>query len=161
MSETIFNFSQIPTPNGVLACVHQVLGVSAVMVTLPEETLQRTILYSGPPQPRRFLESLPIRYSICRHVTGMDFELIAEDAYSHPLLKNHPAVLELGVAAYLGVPIKRADGSSGSGFVLCAIDSHQRRWSQDVIDLMHSAARRLFDLRNSFFPENPTKSPNP
>ena len=146
------SLSQIRTLDGVVSHVHRALGVSVVLITQPLETIQRVIASAGQPLPEGFRESFPIVYSICRHVTEMNFELVIDDAFSHPLLHDHPAVAKLGVAAYLGVPIKRADSSGeGSGYVLCALHNHQRKWSPEEIELMHKAARRLTELGDALF----------
>lgn len=64
---------------------------------------------------------------------------MVEDARQHPLLNANPAIEDLGVIAYLGIPLTTTQGQTlGS---LCVIDSKPRQWtSRDVVILEDLAA---------------------
>jgi two-component sensor histidine kinase len=65
--------------------------------------------------------------------------LIIEDARDHPLVCDNAAIADLGVIAYVGVPLIAPDGEVLGSF--CAIDSRTRSWTtQDVADLTDLAA---------------------
>ena len=142
--------SEIATPNGIADHVQKTLQISMVLVTQPLEQIERVLASAGQPLPEEFRQSFPIEYSICRYISDMDFALIVDDVFSHPLLHNHPAVSELGVAAYLGVPVERAGGGDHN-FVLCALNNHQHRWTPEDIDLMQRAATRLSEMDEALF----------
>lgn len=71
--------------------------------------------------------STPLSYSLCRHVVESGAVLRIVDARVHPLVSDNPAVEELGVVGYLGVPLTTSDGHClGS---LCAITPAPREWT--------------------------------
>jgi GAF domain-containing protein len=64
--------------------------------------------------------------------------MVIEDAREHPLFKDNPAVQDLGVIAYLGIPLATADGYVlGS---LCVIDSQPRNWTERDIRVVQDLA---------------------
>ena len=68
-----------------------------------------------------------LSHSFCQHVATTGQPLVVEDARQHGLVKDNLAIPDIGVIAYLGVPLI-ADGEYiGS---LCAIDGKPREWSQ-------------------------------
>ena len=58
--------------------------------------------------------------------------LVVTDAENHELVKANLAVSELGVQAYLGVPIVLPDGNVIGSF--CAIDDSPRTWTEDDLE---------------------------
>lgn len=77
--------------------------------------------------------------SVCQHAVISGEPLIVEDARSHPLLKDHPAVTDGTVVAYAGVPlIDNADHAIGT---LCVWDTSPRQWSQGHILVLRDLAR--------------------
>ncbi len=63
------------------------------------------------------------------------------DARSHELVKDNLAVCDLGVIAYLGVPLTTPQGQTlGS---LCAIDGQPRVWTAEDRTILESIARSL------------------
>ena len=56
------------------------------------------------------------------------------DAREHPLVRDNPAIEDLGVVAYAGAPIITRDGHAlGS---LCVIDHSPRHWTRDQVDML-------------------------
>ena len=90
---------------------------------------------------------IDLDHSICWQVAQMGVPLIVEDAYSHPLLMNHPAVTELGIAAYLGLPVPQ--GTDGALLVLCAAEKHRRYWSRTDIATLRDAAAQVREILNT------------
>ncbi|MGF1476255.1 MAG: diguanylate cyclase domain-containing protein [Geminicoccaceae bacterium] len=77
---------------------------------------------------------MPISHSSCQHVVSDERVLQVDDARIHPLVRQNPAVEELGVVGYLGVPVRRSDGRVLGA--ICAISPSARRWSAtDMRDL--------------------------
>lgn len=67
--------------------------------------------------------------------------LVIEDARIHPLVRDNGAVSDLGVVAYVGVPIILSDEHAlGS---LCAIDTTPRVWTADEIASLQDLAVML------------------
>lgn len=82
--------------------------------------------------------------TFCHYAIASPGPLVIEDTRSHPVYSLVPTVESLGVAAYLGVPI-RVDGRAiGS---LCAIDFAPRRWTRvnvaAMIELAASVEREI------------------
>lgn len=88
----------------------------------------------------------PIERSVCRHAVMTGEPLIVDDARIHPLLKDHPAVVDGALVAYAGIPlIDNHDHAIGT---LCVWDSAPRQWSQGHVfvltDLAGLVRERLF-----------------
>ncbi len=69
----------------------------------------------------------PLTHSFCRFVVESDDVLSIQDASRDPLLCNHPGYVENGVVAYLGAPIRVADGLPVGS--LCVTGTSARIWT--------------------------------
>lgn len=83
----------------------------------------------------------PLSHSFCQYVVTQDVPLGVADARDHPLLRHNLAVDELGVVAYLGVPVRGADGHPLGSF--CAIDSEPREWTEDQMEALREISAFL------------------
>lgn len=92
----------------------------------------------GLPDELADLREIPISHSLCRHVVASGEALIVEDARDHPLVMNHPAVKDMNVVAYLGIPLTTEDGWHLGSF--CVIDTETHHWSTEDIDTMKTFA---------------------
>lgn len=92
----------------------------------------------------------PLTHSFCQYVVTSGKALIVEDASKHPYLNENQAYGELGVVAYLGVPLQTATGEQiGS---MCAIDTSPVQWTPDQVDTLEdlaSAAMAEIELRST------------
>jgi signal transduction histidine kinase len=69
----------------------------------------------------------PLSHSFCQHVVHTGMPLRVQDARRHPLVRDNPAVRDLEVVGYLGVPLVAPGGAViGS---LCATDSKPHVWT--------------------------------
>jgi len=82
----------------------------------------------------------PLSKSFCQHAVSAGRPLIVADAREVPLLRDNPAIDELGVIAYAGIPL--IDGSDNVLGVLCAVDHEPRAWSDDDIATLRRLAQR-------------------
>ena len=73
--------------------------------------------------------AVPLSHSLCQHVVGTGEPLVIGDARAHPLVQNNGGVTDLGVGAYLGVPVRAPSGHVVGS--LCAIDHAPRTWTAD------------------------------
>lgn len=71
----------------------------------------------------------PLSHSFCQYVVSTKKALAVADAREHPLLRDNLAVPDLGVVAYLGIPVQGPGGETLGSF--CAIDSEPREWTVD------------------------------
>jgi PAS domain S-box-containing protein len=76
--------------------------------------------------------------TICRHIISSGSPLVVADTHTHPLAVDEIALHELGFGAYLGVPLKTAEGEVLG--VLCTVDRHAREWSQAQIEIAEGLA---------------------
>src|SRR3712207_2717592 len=114
------------------------LGVPVSLVSLVDDDRQFFKSCLGLPQPWAQSRETPLSRSFCQHVVVGAEPLIIPDARTHPLVHDNPAIDELGVVAYAGIPLKMPDGQIiGS---LCAIDSVPREWTGEDIDLLADLA---------------------
>lgn len=93
---------------------------------------------TGLPEPWATERQTPLSHSFCQYVVAAGAPLRIEDARAHPLVQGSPAVSQLGVVAYAGVPLLTTDGHAlGS---LCAIDTRPRAWSAEEIGVLQALA---------------------
>jgi GAF domain-containing protein len=76
----------------------------------------------------------PLSQSVCRDVVATQSFVRIDDMANDERYDCHPARHELGVGAYLGVPL--VDGSGHVLGSLCAISPDARPWSDDDVALM-------------------------
>lgn len=95
----------------------------------------------GLPDPWASLCETPLSHSFCRHVVELREPLVVEDAREHPLVRDNLAIRDLGVVAYLGVPLVTPRGIILGA--LCAIDGRPRAWSEGQVGAMTDLARAL------------------
>ena len=88
----------------------------------------------------------PISHSFCQHAIAAREPLIVSDAREHPVLRANPAIRDLDVIAYLGVPLITADGHALG--TLCVIDHKPRLWSSEHVAIVRDlAASVITELR--------------
>jgi signal transduction histidine kinase/CheY-like chemotaxis protein len=83
----------------------------------------------------------PLSHSFCKHVVHRGAPLAIDDARADPLVSDNLAVSELGVAAYLGVPIHSPDGQVLGSF--CAFDPAPRHWTDEDLQTMRDLAHAV------------------
>lgn len=91
----------------------------------------------------------PLERSICQYAVADGAPLILEDARLDPTFKQHPAVRDGSVVAYLGIPLLDEFGNAVG--TLCVYDTEPRLWGtghlQVLSDLAALAAERIFVAR--------------
>jgi GAF domain-containing protein len=114
------------------------------LIDVDRQFLKSTVGMGGlSPEERQ----TPLERSVCQYAVANGTPLILEDARIDPVFKNHPAVLDGTVVAYLGMPL--ADHEGNAVGTLCVFDDKPRLWSTGHIkiltDLAALAAERIFD----------------
>src|SRR5829696_454773 len=120
--------------------VCRVLDVPVSLVSLVDSDRQFFKSQHGLPEPWSQVRETPLTHSFCQHVVIRGEALVIEDAASDPVVCDNLAIRDLGVVAYLGVPLTTPEGHIlGS---LCAIDSKPRKWTHDDLltlqDIAHA-----------------------
>ncbi len=120
---------------GQVAC--RVLDVPVALVNLIGADRQRFVGCAGP-EPWASMREMPLTAGFCPFALGADVAYALEDARADPALAANPAVEQLGVVAYAGVPLRAADGEPIG--TLCALDYAPRTWSEDDLALLSDLA---------------------
>lgn len=131
------------------ALARRMLKSSIAMVTLIEADRQFFIGASGLPAEIDSCRETPLSYSICEIIADCSKPLIINDAAKDDRVANNLAVIELGVAAYLGYPLVSQDGTVYGAF--CVIDKSPREWTATDLELVReftAIAARQLDLES-------------
>lgn len=92
----------------------------------------------GLPEPWQSTRQSPLTYSFCKHNRIAGQPLVIDDARNNPVFRDNPAIDDLHVIAYLGIPLATNDGYVLGSF--CVIDSHPRSWSPEEIRVLEDLA---------------------
>lgn len=121
--------------------VRDILDVPVAIVSLVDEERQVFAGHSGLPSPWDERGETPITHSFCQYVVDRNEPLEISDARLDPLLKDNPAIGDIGVVAYLGVPLELPDGEVVGA--LAAIHSEARDWTDVDKRRLQSIARMV------------------
>lgn len=124
------------------------LKAPVALVSLIDEDRQFFKSCLGLPEPWQSRRETPLSHSFCQHNRIARQPLVIPDARIHPLFKNNPAIEDLCVVAYLGMPLVTSDGYVLGSF--CVIDSVPRQWTDhdiEVVDDLASAVMTEIQLR--------------
>ncbi|MBE9080003.1 diguanylate cyclase [Romeria aff. gracilis LEGE 07310] len=92
----------------------------------------------GLPQPWALRRGTPLTHSFCQFVVTFGQPLLVSDARLNSLLHQNLAIPELGIVAYVGIPIVSHDGHTLGSF--CVADCVPRVWSDEEISLLQDLA---------------------
>jgi PAS domain-containing protein len=80
----------------------------------------------------------PLSHSFCRHVVASGRPLCVGDAPNDPRVCDNPAITDMNVAAYLGVPLVTPEGQVLGAF--CVLDGQPRAWTGELQALLRDLA---------------------
>lgn len=117
--------------------VTRLLGVPVSLVSLVDDTRQffKSIDDAGGLAGGQ--RQTPLSHSFCKTVVIDQTPLVVTDAENDPRVQDNLAIPDLGVKAYLGVPLIVSGHVIGS---LCAIDTVPRTWSDDDLKTLSDVA---------------------
>ncbi len=125
--------------------VCRLLGVPAALVSLVEADRQFFKSAVGLPESWMLRRETSLLHSFCQHVVASGTPLLVQEASGHPLVSGSLAIADLGVVAYLGMPLATADGHAIGA--LCAIDTQPRAWTPgDAAALRDLAAMTMSEV---------------
>ena len=105
----------------------RLLQAPIALVSLVDEDRQFFKSCLGLPEPWASWRETPLSHSFCQHVVASCAPLIINDARSHPEFRDNLAIGDLGVVAYLGIPLTLPNGHTVGSF--CVFDSVPRTWT--------------------------------
>lgn len=117
------------------------LGVPVGLASFVDDRRQYFKAQCGLSQNGDPLYETPLSHSFCQYVVAHDMTLAVSDARDHPLLQSNGAVSDLGVIAYLGVPIHAPTGEPIGSF--CAINDTPRDWTDQDVEVLTDLAAML------------------
>lgn len=125
--------------------VRTAVGVPVALVSFVEEDRDRQFFKSQIGLSGQWAEDrqTPLSHSFCQYVKRDNKALIIENAPEDSRVCDNLAIPDLGVRAYLGVPIHDPGGMALGA--LCAIDSKPRTWERLEIDFMVDLASCVND----------------
>lgn len=115
----------------------RVLRAPISLVSLIDGRRQFLKSERGMPEPWSSQRQTPLSHSFCQHLLGSGRPLVIQDSRNTPPLAQHPATVELGIAAYAGVPLT-VDGQRIGAF--CVADHKPRRWSERDLAVLRDLA---------------------
>jgi GAF domain-containing protein len=89
---------------------------------------------AAPPSPRE----TAVHESLCQDVIRARGPLVVGDTHADPRTRDKPPVMQLGVAAWAGVPLLSPDGVVLGSFSV--VDTAARRWSERDVDILRTLA---------------------
>lgn len=123
------------------------LDCEVVLLSIIEEHRDRQFFKSehGLSTPHSQDRQTPLSHSFCKTVVAEDGTMRVTDARTDPRVHQNPAVSELNVIAYLGVPVRDATGAPFAS--LCAISHTPRDWAdsdeETLLVLAESISREI------------------
>lgn len=135
------------------AALDRVAGLAARIVRAPVALIslvdaERQVFAGcvGLAEPWATRRETPLSHSVCQHALGTQGPFVVEDIRADPLLAGSPAVTDLGVVAYVGIPLVTDQGLALG--TLCVIDHRPRAWTPDEIGLLTDlAASAVSEIR--------------
>lgn len=120
--------------------VTKALKVPVSLITLIDYENDRQFFKSqqGLPEPLATTRQNPLSYSFCKYAVSSGEPFIVEDARTNEVVQNNLAVSELGVMAYLGVPLFDETGCAFGA--LCAVDMRPRKWDRTDVEILRNIA---------------------
>ena len=109
----------------------RLLSAPVALVSLVDDKRQFFKSAQGLTGPVAEARETPLSHSFCQHVVVTGKKLVVENAPEHSLVCDNLAIRDLGVIAYLGVPILSAQGERLGSF--CAIDIVARQWTDEEV----------------------------
>lgn len=117
------------------------LGTPVSLVSIVTEDRQFFKSQIGLSDPWATARETPLTHSFCQHVVTSGTPLVVTDAREHDLVRDNPAISDLDVVAYCGVPITDDEGNVLGSF--CAIDDQPRAWSDEDVDTLRLIGETL------------------
>ncbi len=128
----------------------RVVGAPVALVTAVDRDRQFFKSCLGLPEPWASTRETPLSHSFCQHVVNAREPVVVTDARNDPRFSDNLAIRDLGVIAYLGVPLITAEGQALG--TLCVIDHEPRIWTTEEIGLVTDIAAAVvteIDLRTA------------
>jgi formate hydrogenlyase transcriptional activator len=115
-----------------------VLRVPVAIISLLDRDRQFIKSASGLSGTLESLRKTPLEHSFCKHPVGSGEPLVVADNRKHPVVGDYPAVTELGLVAYAGIPLVTSEGHALGTF--CVLDSQPHDWTDEEVEILRVLA---------------------
>jgi len=115
-----------------------ILRVPVALITLVDADRQFFLSSVGLPAPWDSLRQTPLSHSFCQYVVASGAPLLVADARRQPRLKDNAAIVDLGVVAYAGFPLRTYEGVVLGSF--CVIGRRPRVWRPREVAIVYDVA---------------------
>jgi GAF domain-containing protein len=132
-----------PTLDRIAEMARRVLDAPVALISLVDADRQVLVSRPGLKEPWASRGETPLSYSVCAETIVFREPLVLNDARSDDRVRNSPAVKELDVVGYLGIPLITYDEHVLGA--LCAIDERPRDWTPEQVELLETLARAALD----------------
>lgn len=114
------------------------LKAPASLVSVVDERREYFKSLVGLTGPAAEERQAPLSHSFCKSIVTGGEPLVVNDAAADVRVATNPAITELGVRAYAGVPLLSPDGHCIGSF--CVIDTVPRTWSDEELGILRELA---------------------
>ena len=130
-----------PTLDRLTDMARKVVAAPVALITFIDADRQVFVSSPGLAEPWASRGETPLSHAVCTHAITHREPLVLNDVRRNEELGDSPAVTELEVIAYLGIPLI-TDGGHVLG-ALCAIDHEPREWSAEQVELVETLAQAV------------------
>ncbi len=116
----------------------RILDAPVSLVSLVDEDRQFLKSCVGVSEEVAEKRETPLSHSFCRHAVAAGEPFVVEDARRDPRVRENPAVEELDVIAYAGIPLVTGDDQALGSF--CVIDDEPRDWTSGELSILRDLA---------------------
>ncbi len=120
----------------------RILNTPTAIVSLVDKDRQFFKASCGLPAAFDNTRESPVTSSLCQYVVAQKDVLVVNDARTDPRVLGSDAVRDSCATAYLGVPIRSADGRHVLGS-FCVMDAAPRNWTADDIALLSDLSQSV------------------
>lgn len=120
-----------------------IIQTPVALVSLVDRDRQFFKSNVGLQEPWSKTRQTPLSHSFCKHVVQTAAPLSVADAREHPQLRDNRAITDLGVIAYLGIPLTTSQGHILGSF--CVIDSKPRVWTERETEILQDLANLVVE----------------
>ena len=132
-----------PTLDRLADMARRVVAAPVALITFIDTDRQVFVSAPGLGEPWASRGETPLSHAICTHALENGEPLVLNDVRRNERLGSSPAVTELEVIAYLGIPLITDDGHVLGA--LCAIDHEPREWSAEQVELVMTLAHAVVE----------------
>ncbi|NNF11709.1 MAG: GAF domain-containing protein [Gemmatimonadetes bacterium] len=128
-----------PSLHRLVRLASRIIGAPVSLVSLVEADRQFFASQVGLAMPYSQGRETPLSHSFCKLVVESGEALVITDAHTDARVAGNPAIQDLHIRAYAGVPLLGDD----DGMVLgsfCVIDDQPREWSEEDLETLEDLA---------------------